>query len=500
MKQSSIIILFLIVFISSCAQAPNKDIAITDNSNKENNTKNLDQLESLISGLEKEGMYGGFLLMENDSVLFQKSIGYSNKERGIKSNKNSIYLYGSIVKDYTMALIFLLESEGKLNTNDKISKYFKDIPEDKKSITVGQVINHTSGLVEYQDLVDKEVGKKYQDLGYPNDLFPMTKEENLDAIFSAKLRFKPGTSNGYSNAGYTLLAILAEEVTGKSFEDLIHEYILKPAATQTADFYKSPLWEKDNVAVGYSKFTYGEENSPVYWPRNPGAIKGNGGLAGSLMDIYLGAKYMLSLEETNPTFKKLAKKYKYVPEIPLNYHGSAGGGMLGFVAFNFAIKDKNQYLIYASNNNTEGEDENMLRQVMKLGFGFDIASLMPGEFENDSKDDSEVNVTKNGKENKWGLPNKLKYDRVGALIDLLSEEKSLESFKVEDCSEKLAKKMNKLHSKWPKSKYLRFSEIESYGAEMGVTLRDSISNELFKFEVKLESNAKAKFKSIKFKN
>jgi CubicO group peptidase (beta-lactamase class C family) len=495
MKQSSIIVLFFILLVSGLCQLPNNDVAFSAD-----REKNLKQLNTLVSNLEKDGMYGGFLLMESDSILFQKSIGFANKERNIKSSPNTIYLYGSIVKDYTMALIFLLESEGKLNTNDKISKYFKDVPEDKKDITIGQVVKHTSGLVEYQDLVNDSIGKRYQDRGYPNDLFPMTKQENLDAIFSAKLRFAPGTSEGYSNAGYTLLAILAEEVTGQSFEDLIHQYLLKPAKATTADFYNSPLWEKDNVAVGYSKFTYGKENSPVYWPRNPGAIMGNGGLAGTLTDIYRGAKYMFLLEETNPTFRKLAKKYKYIPEIPMNYHGSAGGGMLGFVAFNFAIKDKNQYLIYASNNNTDGEDENMLRQVTKLGFGFDIASLAPGEFEDNTKDESEVNVTKSGKQNKWGLPNKLKYDRVGALIDLLSDQKSLAAFKADDCGEKLTKKMDKLYKKWPKSPYLKFSEVASYGAKMDVTLKDSVTNDLFIFNVNLEGTAQAKFKSIKYKD
>lgn len=488
----------LLLFISSsCGQASrNNDVAYGGHNES---PKDLKKLDRLIQNLEKNGMHGGFLLMQDDKILYQKSMGFANKERNIKSDSNTVYLYGSIVKDYTMALIFLLQSENKLHVNDKISKYFEGVPNDKKDITIGQVVKHTSGLVEYQDLVDKEVGKKYKELGYPNDLFPMTRQENLDAIFNAELRFKPGTSDGYSNAGYTLLAILAEKVTNKPFDQLIHEYILNPAETKKADFYGSSLWTPDDVAVGYSKFSYGKENSPVYWPRNPGAIKGNGGMAGTLMDIYLGSKYMLSLEETNTTFKKLAKKYKYTPGISMNYHGSAGGGMLGFVAFNFAIKDKKQFLIYASNNNTEGEDENMLRQVMKLGFGFDIASIAPGEFADDTKDEDEVNTTSKGEKNKWGLPNKLKYDRVGALIDLLSNKKDLALFIEEDCGEKFSKKVTKLYKNWPKSDHFRFSEIASYGIEMEVTLRDSISNEKVKFAVKLENNNEAKFKSIKHK-
>lgn len=489
---------FLLVSLSamtvSCGQSPKKDIAL------KKDTKDLKALENYVETLEKEGMYGGFLLMENDQVLFQKSMGYANKERNIKSNPNTVYLYGSIVKDYTMALIFLLESEGKLNTNDKISNYFKNVPDDKKDITIGQVVKHTSGLINYHDLADPAVKKKYKDLGYPNDLFPMTREESLKAIFSEKLLFKPGTKEEYSNAGYSLLSYLAENVTNKPFDQLIQEYILIPAKTKKADFYSSPLWTPDDVAVGYSKFTYGKENSPVYWPRNPGAITGAGGLAGSLMDLYLGTKYLISLEETNPTFKKLAEKYKYIPQIPSNYHGSAGGGMLGFVAVNFVIKDKKQYLLYASNNNTDGEDENMLRKVMKLGFGFDIASLVPGEFADDTKGDEEVNITADGKEkNKWGLPNKLKYDRIGAFLDLLASKTDLKTFQEENCGESFSKKLPKLYKKWPKSEHIKYSEIRSLGTTMDITIKDTITNKKYTFAIKLEKTVQAKFKSIKLK-
>lgn len=487
--QPIVLIAMCFFFLTNCAQT-------TRNKASVKNERDLEALEHYINSLEKRGVYGSFLLMENDAVLFEKSIGFANKEKQIRNHKNIVYPYGSIVKEYTLALILLLETEGKLNTSDKITQYFKGVPDDKKDITIGHLLKHTSGLGEYHDL-DPKLREKYK--GYPNDLFPMPREEALGYIFSQKLKFAPGTGDSYSNSGYTVLAYLAELVTRKSFDDAVHQYLLKPAKTSKADFYSSPLWTPEEVAVGYGRGSFGKENSAYYWPRNPGALIGNGGMSGTLHDLYLGNKYMVSLETTNPVFGKLAKKYKYSDHISSEYVGAAGGGDLGFVAFTFGIKSKNQYLLFASNNNQDGEDEAMVRKLLILGFGFDIAALTPGEFADETKDQSEVIQSDQGEKNKWGLPNKLKYDRIGGLLDLLSDKMSIEAFVKTHCGEKMIKKAPNNYKKWPKSKHFRYHQVASYGAEMELTVRDTITNKKYVFDLLLEPNAEAKFKKIKFK-
>ncbi|MDT7831430.1 serine hydrolase domain-containing protein [Flavobacteriaceae bacterium S356] len=482
--------LFYFFFFTSCGQNANTDVPAKTG-------RDLVALDNYVNTLEKQGIFGSFLLMENDKVLYEKSIGFANKEKQIKSHKGIVYPYGSIVKDYTLALILLLETEGKLNTSDKISKYFEDIPEDKQGITIGHLLKHTSGLGEYHDL-DPKLKEKYK--GYPNDLFPMPRKEALAYIFEQKLKFEPGSGDSYSNSGYTVLAYLAETVSGKSFDKAVQEYILQPAKTSKADFYSSPLWgAPEEVAVGYGRGSFGKENSAFYWPRNPGALIGNGGMSGTLKDLYLGNKYIVSLETSNPAFGKLAKKYKYSDHISSEYVGSAGGGDLGFVAFTFGIKSKNQYLLFASNNNKEGEDERMIRKLMILGFGFDVASIIPGEFADENKDESEVIKTDKGDRNKWGLPNKLKYDRIGGLLDLLSNKMSIDDFVKTHCGEKMVKKVLKRYKKWPRSNYFKYNQVTSYGAEMELIVKDSVTNKKYTFDLMLEPNAAAKFKNIKFK-
>jgi CubicO group peptidase (beta-lactamase class C family) len=481
-------VLVYFFFFTSCGQNATKDAA--------KKGRDFIALENYINSLAQQGIYGSFLFMENDKVLYEKSIGYANKEKQLKSHKGIVYPYGSIVKDYTLALILLLETEGKLKTSEKISTYFPNIPKDKKDITIGHLLKHTSGLGEYHDL-DPSLKEKYK--GYPNDLFPMPRKEALGYIFKQPLKFAPGTGDSYSNSGYTVLAYLAEKVTGKPFDLAVQEYILNPAKTVKADFYSSPLWKPEEVAVGYGRDGYGKENSAFYWPRNPGALIGNGGMSGTLHDLYLGNKYIISLETSNPAFGKLAKKYKYSDHISSEYVGSAGGGDLGFVAFNFGIKSKNQYLLFASNNNKDGEDERMIRKLMILGFGFDVASIIPGEFADETKDENEVIKTDKGDKNKWGMPNKLKYDRIGGLLDLLADKMSLADFTKTHCGEKMLKKVPKRYQKWPKSKYFTYNQISSYGAEMELIIRDTVTRKKYVFDLVLEPNAAAKFKSIKFK-
>ncbi|NER13960.1 serine hydrolase [Leptobacterium flavescens] len=492
MKLSSInFIIAFFCLLQSCGQSPNKEVA-----HKEPNK--LEELNNYIDELEKEGLYGSFLFMENDKILFEKSVGYANREKQIKSSKSTIYPYGSIVKDYTYTVTLLLASEGLFELEDPLGKFYENIPEDKKKITIAQLLQHRSGLLTYHDNIP-ELRKKYK--GIPADLYPGTKEEALGYIFSQKLKFTPGTDQSYSNSGYTLLAYLIEGISGKKFDEVVREKILLPAKTTTADFYQSPLWKSEDVAVGYGRSSYGKENSAYYWPRNPNQLIGNGGMAGTLYDLYKGLKYMMSLEETNKEFSRLSKKYKYIEDLPDDIVGSSGGGNLGNVMVLFGIKSKGQYLLFASNNDDDGsEDVLMLRKVTLLGFDFDIASLAPEEFKkNGGEEESEfTRLDKDSAGSKWDLPKKVKYERIAAFFDLLSNQLDIESFEKQHCSPQFSKKLKKNYEKWPKLKSLKY-RIESYGREMELSLKDTINRKQYIFEVKLEGDAQSKFKSIQLK-
>lgn len=489
---SFFIILCLFVITSGCSQ-PQKKNTTTKNS------KDLKALNAYIESLEKEGVYGSFLLIEGGKILFEKSIGYANKEKGIKSSKSTIYPYGSIVKDYTRTILLLLASENKISLEDPLSKFYKNIPNDKKDITLAQLLQHRSGLQEYHDN-DPELRRKNK--GIPADFYPGTKEEALGYIFNQKLDYAPGTEESYSNSGYTLLAYLIEDITEKPFDVVVQEKILAPAQTTTADFYQSKLWKPEEVAVGYGQSSYGKENSPFYWPRNPNQLIGNGGMAGTLVDLYKGLNYIMSLEDTNEAYAKLAKKYKYIEDMPNDIVGSAGGGDMGNVALIFGIKSKGQYLFFASNNDDDGvEDVSMLRKVTILGFGFDVASLAPQEMGENGENDTERTKLsdKDAPKSKWGLPKTSKYEKIDAFLDLLSKQRSLDNFD-QYCLQAFSKKLKKRYPDWPKSEAIKLKKIVSFGSEMELTIQDTISKKQHVYTLKLEPRDNFKFKEIKLDN
>ncbi len=489
---SFFIILCLFIFSSGCSQSQHKNPT-------KKSSKDLKALNTYIESLEKDGVYGSFLLIENGKVLFEKSIGYANKEKGIKSSKSTVYPYGSIVKDYTRTILLLLATENKISLEDPLSKFYKNIPSDKKDITIAQLLQHRSGLQEYHDN-DPDLRKKYK--GIPADFYPGTKEDALRYIFNQKLEYAPGTEESYSNSGYTLLAYLIEDITGKSFDVVVQEKILVPAQTTTADFYQSQLWKPEEVAVGYGQSNYGKENSPYYWPRNPNQLIGNGGMAGTLIDLYKGLNYIMSLESTNEAYAKLAKKYQYIEDMPNDIVGSAGGGDMGNVALIFGIKSKGQYLFFASNNDDDGvEDVSMLRKVTILGFGFDIASLAPQEMDENGENDTERTKLsdKDAPKSKWGLPQNEKYDKIDAFLDLLSKQKTLSDFN-QYCLEGFSKKAKKRYPNWSKSEYIKLKKIVSFGSEMELTIQDTISKQQHVFTLKLEPRDGFKFKEIKLDN
>jgi|GEM_PF-1068517 len=374
------------------------------------------KLEDLLERAEQQGLSGSVLLMEKDSLLYYRGLGFADLEAQIPSQASTVYPFGSIVKDYTRLLVFQEVVKGNLQMDQTLSYFFEGTPSDKKDITLAQLIRHRAGLVAYHDAGTHE---RWPDI--PADLRPMTREETLRIILSTPLKFDPGVDYSYSNSGYTLLALILEKVTKKAFEELCQERIFYPAEMSQTDFYNSPLWKAEDTAVGYGRVQYGEKNSPYYWPRNPMPIFGNGGIAGPLHDLYQSTKYLQKLKTDDPMLRELYQQYKEEQEPESsNLIGSAGGNDLGYVAVTFGRIKEDQYLLFASNNNQDGiEDMDLLRRILIHGFGFDLAKAIPGAFaEEDTNDDYEFIAAG---DSKWGLPGGKRWLSVEAFLTTIQE-------------------------------------------------------------------------------
>jgi CubicO group peptidase (beta-lactamase class C family) len=175
-------------------------------------------------------------VLRGGKIQILKSYGLANVEHNVPVKPETVFQSGSIGKQFTAAAVMILVEEGKLSLDDKITKYFADLPDAWKNITVRNLLNHTSGLGDYPPEVD--LRRDY------------TEDEYFAIIRKAPLAFEPGTQWNYSNAGYFTLGALVRKVTGKFYGDFLQEKIFKPLRMTTARI----ISEADiipNRAAGY---------------------------------------------------------------------------------------------------------------------------------------------------------------------------------------------------------------------------------------------------------
>lgn len=220
----------------------------------------------------EKGFSGSVLVTRAGERILHKGYGWAVRERRIPVTTKTVFDIGSISKPFTATAVMKLEQEGKLKVTDPITRFFDDVPEDKKAITIRQLLTHSAGLGEYHDT--------------KGDFEEMTRDEAVQHIFGQQLKFKPGEAYAYSNSGFTLLAVIVEKVSGEPFQTFLKEQVLDPAGMSSTGFYHNPVWKKENVACGYNARKLGEENSPLTWPEITWALLGNGGLVSSAGDLF----------------------------------------------------------------------------------------------------------------------------------------------------------------------------------------------------------------------
>ena len=104
------------------------------------------KLDELMSRFADLGYAGGLLVAVKGEVVVAKSYGLADRERGVKLSSDSVFNIGSITKQFTAAAILKLEEAGKLSVNDHITRFFKDVPPDKRSTTLHHLLTHSAGL------------------------------------------------------------------------------------------------------------------------------------------------------------------------------------------------------------------------------------------------------------------------------------------------------------------------------------------------------------------
>lgn len=237
-------------------------------------------LESALAQAESNGFSGVVLVASDGEILMEKALGYRSFEEKIPLKPTDIFELASLSKEFTAMVIMICLEKGKLDFDDPVEKYL-DIP--YKGITIRHLLTHTSGLPDYQAVMDEHWDKS-KVAGNPEILEYLRK-------YSPPKLFDPGEEYQYSNTGYVLLASIAEKATGKDFIALSRDWIFKPLNMSST--YIRSLEEKVavvNFAAGHLKDSLGNyvnankfhESDYTVWLGNR---KGPGRVSSSVEDL-----------------------------------------------------------------------------------------------------------------------------------------------------------------------------------------------------------------------
>ena len=237
-----------------------------------------ERLDDYLTRLESRGFSGAVLVADREGVVLEAGYGLADREAGRPVTPDTVFTCGSISKQFTAAALLRLQKAGELSVDDALVDHFDGVPEDKRHITLHDLLIHGSGLPS----------------SFAGDFEPVSRAEFLERVFAGALLFEPGTGFNYSNAGYSLLAMVIEDLTGRPYEEYLRAELLEPAGMRDTG-YLLPAYEDGRLARGYvGSDRWGtllerpmDEDGP-YW-----GLRGNGGIHTTIRDMY---RWHLALE------------------------------------------------------------------------------------------------------------------------------------------------------------------------------------------------------------
>ena len=193
-------------------------------------TTEIARVDSVFANLSNTSGPGCALGVSRDgNLVYAKGYGMANLETGTAITPASIFHVASISKQFAAFAVALLAEDGKLSLDDDIRKHLPEIPAYGRTITIRQLIHHTSGLRDQWSLLGMADWRS-DDLITEGDVLAIVSRQK-------ELNFQPGDEYIYSNTGYTLLAVIVKRVSGKSLREFSDERIFQPLGMTNTHFH-----------------------------------------------------------------------------------------------------------------------------------------------------------------------------------------------------------------------------------------------------------------------
>ena len=237
------------------------------------------QVDALFWGLTSSQEPGAAVLVAKDGgVAFERGYGVTNLRTGQGIDGRTNFRLASVTKPFTAAAVMLLAGDGKLRYEDSLTDIFPDFPEYGRTITIRHLLNHTSGLPDYEDLMPPADPALPMEQVQIKDagVFDLLKRQNFG-------KFAPGTRWAYSNSGYVLLGLVVEKVSGRAFAEFLHDRIFARLKMTGTVAYERGKNDVPNRAFGHSSDGAHSWRETDQSPTS--ATLGDGGVYSSLSDL-----------------------------------------------------------------------------------------------------------------------------------------------------------------------------------------------------------------------
>ncbi|SEG46021.1 serine hydrolase domain-containing protein [Algoriphagus boritolerans] len=328
------------------------------------------KLNQFLDSLEIHDKFMGTVLLASDGKpVFERALGYADRERKIKATVATHYRIGSISKMFTTVLVLKAEESGKLSLDQKLADFYPQIKNSDK-ITLSMLLQHRSGIHNFTNNPDY--------LSYHTK--PVSEEALVKIISDGGSDFEPDSKADYSNSNFVLLTFILEKVYEKSFSEILDEQLVKPLKLEsTAIFTASDPGKGESFSYTFKdKWILEAETDPSI-PLGAGAISSDVKDLNTFINALFSGKLISEeslekMKEINQGFGRGMFSFPYYERKGFGHTG----GIDGFRSF-LGYFPEEKLTVAVLSNGLNYNNNDILLALMDSYFGkdFEVPSFQP---------------------------------------------------------------------------------------------------------------------------
>ncbi|MFJ3876002.1 serine hydrolase domain-containing protein [Streptomyces sp. NPDC090077] len=307
--------------------------------------------------------------------VWQSVSGVGNRSTGTPRGADDRFRVGSITKSFVATVLLQMESEGRLDLDDKVERHLPGLVRgngnDGRAITVRQLLHHTSGLFDY--LADEQYNSTYlRGEGYLTHRYDtLPPEKHVRVALSHRPLFRPGERHSYSNTNYVLAGLIIEKAGGRTYGAEVRDRIIRPLGLKATSNPGNAVRLPSPAARHYSKlFETAPDRIDDVTEMNGSQGWADGDVISTTADLNRFYRALLRGELLRPEQLRAMKTTVPVPDRPDMAYGLGitrfrtgcgttlwghGGGMVGSTSLAVSTEDARHQLAYNRNGDWNGE-------------------------------------------------------------------------------------------------------------------------------------------------